>query len=73
LSLATVLQQSYVVDKRITPRFVRYTCADLWIGIVLVIIGAVTRMAFTGVTFADRPEFGNFQDAGRRLNTSSAG
>jgi NRAMP (natural resistance-associated macrophage protein)-like metal ion transporter len=40
-------QQSYVVDKRITPRFMRYERADLWIGIVLVIIGAVAMMAFT--------------------------
>jgi len=57
-------QQSYVVDKRITPRFVPYARADLWIGIVLVIIGAVAMMAFTAANFAGRPEFGNFQDAG---------
>ncbi len=30
-------QQSYVIDKRITPRFMSYEKADLWIGIVLVI------------------------------------
>jgi NRAMP (natural resistance-associated macrophage protein)-like metal ion transporter len=57
-------QQSYVIDKRITPRFMRYERADLWIGIVLVIVGAVAMMAFTAATFAGRPEFGNFQDAG---------
>ena len=57
-------QQSYVIDKRITPRFLRYERADLVIGIVLVIIGAVAMMAFTAATFAGRPEFGNFQDAG---------
>ena len=34
-------QQSYVIDKRITPRFMPYEKADLWIGIVLVIVGAV--------------------------------
>jgi Mn2+/Fe2+ NRAMP family transporter len=56
-------QQSYVVDKRITPRFIRYARADLWIGIVLVIVGAIAMMAFTAATFAGRPEFGNFQDA----------
>ena len=33
-------QQSYVIDKRITPRFIGYESADLWIGIVLVMIGA---------------------------------
>ena len=57
-------QQSYVIDKRITPRFMRYERADLWIGIVLVILGAVAMMAFTAAAFAGRPEFGNFQDAG---------
>ena len=30
-------QQSYVIDKRITPRFIRYEKADLWIGIVIVV------------------------------------
>ncbi|HEU0219131.1 MAG TPA: Nramp family divalent metal transporter [Stellaceae bacterium] len=57
-------QQSYVIDKRITPRFMRYERADLWIGILLVILGAVAMMAFAAATFAGRPEFGNFQDAG---------
>ena len=56
-------QQSYVIDKRITPRFIRYERADLWIGIMLVIVGAVAMMAFTAATFAGREEFGNFQDA----------
>ena len=32
-------QQSYVIDKRITPRFMKYEKADLWIGIVIVVIG----------------------------------
>jgi NRAMP (natural resistance-associated macrophage protein)-like metal ion transporter len=37
-------QQSYVIDKRITPRFMRYARADLGIGIVLVIIvGGTTQ------------------------------
>ena len=57
-------QQSYVIDKRITPRFIRYQKADLWIGIVLVVIGGVAMMAFSAHTFAGRPEFGNFTDAG---------
>jgi NRAMP (natural resistance-associated macrophage protein)-like metal ion transporter len=56
-------QQSYVIDKRITPRFMRYERADLWLGIVLVVIGAVAMMAFTAAAFAGRPEFGNFTDA----------
>jgi Mn2+/Fe2+ NRAMP family transporter len=57
-------QQSYVIDKRITPRFMRYERADLCIGIVLVIVGAVAIMSFAAATFAGRPEFGNFEDAG---------
>ena len=57
-------QQSYVIDKRITPRFIRYERLDLWIGIALVIIGAGAIMAFTAETFAGQAEFGNFTDAG---------
>jgi Mn2+/Fe2+ NRAMP family transporter len=57
-------QQSYVIDKRITPRFMRYERVDLWIGIALVIVGAVAMMAFAAATFAGHEEFGNFQDAG---------
>jgi NRAMP (natural resistance-associated macrophage protein)-like metal ion transporter len=37
-------QQSYVIDKRITPRFIRYEKVDLWIGIVIVVIGAAAVM-----------------------------
>src|ERR1700721_810077 len=32
-------QQSYVVDKRIRPRFIKYERIALWVGITLVIIG----------------------------------
>ncbi|MGF6740726.1 Mn2+/Fe2+ NRAMP family transporter [Paraburkholderia atlantica] len=47
-------QQSYVVDKRITPRFMNYEKADLWIGIVFVLIGAVAMISFSAALF-DRP------------------
>lgn len=57
-------QQSYVIDKRITPRFMRYERADLWIGILIVIVGGVALMAFTAATFGGQAEFGNFTDAG---------
>src|SRR6202011_3120742 len=57
-------QQSYVIDKRITPRFIGYEKADLWLGIVLVIVGAVAMMAIAAAAFAGNPEFGNFDDAG---------
>ncbi|MDN0075006.1 Nramp family divalent metal transporter [Crenobacter sp. SG2303] len=57
-------QQSYVIDKRITPRFIKYERADLWLGIVLVVIGAVAMISFTAALFGGRPELGHFQDAG---------
>lgn len=56
-------QQSYVIDKRITPRYMNYEKADLWIGIAIVIIGAGAMMAFTSGTFTGHPEAGNFTDA----------
>ena len=57
-------QQSYLIDKRITPRFMKYERVDLWLGIVIVIVGAAAIIAFTAATFAGHPEFGNFTDAG---------
>lgn len=57
-------QQSYIIDKRITPRFMKYEKVDLWIGIVIVIVGAAAIVAFTAATFAGRGEFGQFTDAG---------
>jgi NRAMP (natural resistance-associated macrophage protein)-like metal ion transporter len=56
-------QQSYVIDKRITPRFIPYEKIDLWIGIAIVIIGATAMISFTAATFAGHPEFGHFEDA----------
>jgi hypothetical protein len=52
-----------VIDKRITPRFISYERADLWLGIVVVVIGAVAMMAFTAAAFEGQPEFGNFTGA----------
>ncbi|SMG00995.1 NRAMP family divalent metal transporter [Burkholderia singularis] len=57
-------QQSYVIDKRITPRFMKYEKADLWIGIVFVMIGAVAMISFCAALYAGKPEYGNFSDAG---------
>ncbi|MBV9312453.1 MAG: divalent metal cation transporter [Pseudonocardia sp.] len=56
-------QQSYVIDKRITPRFISYEKADLWIGIVIVVVGAAAMMAFCAAAFAGTPAFGQFSDA----------
>ncbi len=57
-------QQSYVIDKRITPRFMTYEKADLWIGIVLVMVGAIAMVVFCAAAFDGTPEAGNFTDAG---------
>ncbi|HTH76996.1 MAG TPA: NRAMP family divalent metal transporter [Trinickia sp.] len=57
-------QQSYIIDKRITPRFMKYEKIDLWIGIGFVIVGAVAMMAFTAALFDGHREFGQFTDAG---------
>lgn len=56
-------QQSYIIDKRITPRFMKYEKVDLWIGIVIVIVGATAMIAFTAATFAGHSELGHFTDA----------
>ena len=45
------------------PRFIRYQRLDLWLGIALVVVGAVAMMSFTAATFADAPQFGRFSDA----------
>jgi Mn2+/Fe2+ NRAMP family transporter len=56
-------QQSYVVDKRITPRFIRYEKVDLWIGIVIVVVGAAALMGAVAAAFAGSPAAGHFTDA----------
>src|SRR6202050_4298477 len=57
-------QQSYVIDKRITPRFMRYEKADLWIGIVVVVLGAGAVMGITAAAFAGTRTGSSFTDAG---------
>ncbi|RKU04860.1 manganese transporter [Burkholderia sp. Nafp2/4-1b] len=57
-------QQSYVIDKRITPRFMKYEKVDLWIGIAFVLIGAVAMIGFSAALFGGHPESGSFSDAG---------
>jgi Mn2+/Fe2+ NRAMP family transporter len=57
-------QQSYVIDKRITPRFMRYEKVDLWIGIAIVVVGGAALMGVCATAFAGTKGFGNFTDAG---------
>ena len=56
-------QQSYIIDKRITPRFMKYERADLCIGIVIVVVGAAAMFGFSDAIFAGRTGFGHFTDA----------
>ncbi len=56
-------QQSYVIDKRITPRFMKYEKADLWIGIAVVLAGGAALMGATTAAFAGTRGFGHFTDA----------
>lgn len=57
-------QQSYVIDKRITPRFIKYERMDLMFGIAVAIFGGIAIMACAAHTFAQHPGFGNFTDVG---------
>jgi Mn2+/Fe2+ NRAMP family transporter len=53
-------QQSYVIDKRITPRFMKYEKADLCIGIVIVVVGGGALMGVAAAAFGGH---GGFTDA----------
>ena len=56
-------QQSYVIDKRITPRWMKYEKADLWIGIAIVVAGAAALMGATTAAFAGTHGVGHFTSA----------
>jgi NRAMP (natural resistance-associated macrophage protein)-like metal ion transporter len=57
-------QQSNIIDKRITPRFINYERADTVIGAFVVVIGAGALMAVTAFAFGHSPLHGRFEDAG---------
>jgi Mn2+/Fe2+ NRAMP family transporter len=56
-------QQSNVVDKRITPRWLDYEKADTIIGALFVVIGAAAIMMATASAFTGTKDFGNFDNA----------
>src|ERR1700681_517817 len=58
-------QQSNVIDKRITPRWISYERADTVIGAFVVVIGAAAIMITAASAFHGTPEAGHFVDAGR--------
>ncbi len=57
-------QQSNIVDKRITPRWINYERADTVIGAFVVVIGAGAIIAVAAFAFGGTPAAGNFGDAG---------
>ena len=57
-------QQSNIIDKRITPRWINYERADTVIGTFVVVIGAGALVAVTAFAFVGTPYFGHFSDAG---------
>jgi len=57
-------QQSNVVDKRITPRWINYERLDTWIGAFVVVIGAAALIAVSAFAFKGTRFAGHFTDAG---------
>jgi NRAMP (natural resistance-associated macrophage protein)-like metal ion transporter len=56
-------QQSYIIDKRITPRFMKYEKIDLWIGIAIVVIGGGAIMGVATAAFSGTAAFGSYTDS----------
>ena len=57
-------QQSNIVDKRITPRWINYERLDTWIGALIVVLGAAALIAVSAFAFGNTHYFGHFSDAG---------
>jgi NRAMP (natural resistance-associated macrophage protein)-like metal ion transporter len=57
-------QQSNIVDKRITPRWINYERTDTVLGAFIVVIGAGALMAVAAFAFKGTPLHGHFSDAG---------
>jgi Mn2+/Fe2+ NRAMP family transporter len=57
-------QQSNIIDKRITPRWINYERADTVIGAFVVVIGAGALICVTAFVFGGTTDFGHFVNAG---------
>ena len=57
-------QQSNIIDKRITPRWINYERTDTVIGAFVVVLGAGALVAVTAFAFAGTPDFAHFANAG---------
>ena len=56
-------QQSNVIDKRITPRWLEYEKADTVLGALVVVIGAAAIMIAAASAFSGTSDFGHYGDA----------
>ncbi len=57
-------QQSNIIDKRITPRWINHERLDTWLGAIVVVVGAAALIAVSAFAFSNTPYFGHFTDAG---------
>jgi NRAMP (natural resistance-associated macrophage protein)-like metal ion transporter len=57
-------QQSNVIDKRITPRWINYERLDTYVGAVVVVLGAAALIGISAFAFAHTRYFGHFTSAG---------
>jgi Mn2+/Fe2+ NRAMP family transporter len=57
-------QQSNIIDKRITPRWINYERIDTWFGAAVVVLGAAALMCVSAFAFEGTPLFGHFTTAG---------
>jgi Mn2+/Fe2+ NRAMP family transporter len=57
-------QQSSIVDKRITPRWINYERLDTFLGATVAVIGAGALICATAFALGGTPYFGHFTDAG---------
>ncbi|HUY59156.1 MAG TPA: Nramp family divalent metal transporter [Solirubrobacteraceae bacterium] len=58
-------QQSNIIDKRITPKWINYERLDTWIGAIVVVVGAAGLICVSAFAFGNNNHyFGHFTDAG---------
>jgi Mn2+/Fe2+ NRAMP family transporter len=57
-------QQSNIIDKRITPRWINYERVDTWIGAVVVVLGAAALICVSAFAFKGTGFYGHFTNAG---------
>ena len=65
-------QQSNVIDKRITPRWINYERLDTWIGAVVVVLGAGALICVSAFAFGGTHYAGQFVNAGATADALKA-